>query len=152
MMLRLIQQRLDPRLHEAPRPSVQRLLLTPHDGLRVRVLIEVVAQLCPWKGVELFDARDGGVFLAFGFAVLDEGGVHLAGAHNHAFDLVVGFDVAGLVRRIGNDPLEVGVPGHVFDAGAGERMAKEGFGEEDNQGYEGVSDGIKQLSSETYVS
>lgn len=143
MMLRLIQQRLDPRLYEAPRARVQRLLLTPHDRLGVRVLIEVVAQLCPWEGVELFDARDGGVFLAFGFAVLDEGGVDLAGAHDHAFDLVVGFDVASFVRRVGNDPLEVGVAGHVFDVGAGERMAEEGFGEEDNQGYEDVSEGIE---------
>ena len=119
VMLCLIQQRLNTRLHETPRSRIQRLLLTPHDRLRVRVLVEIVSQLCPWEGIELFDACDSGVFLAFGFAMFDKGGVDLTGAHDDAFNLVVGLDGAGFVRRVGDDPLEVGVAGHVFDVGAG---------------------------------
>jgi hypothetical protein len=134
MMLRMIQQSLNPRLHKAPRPRVQRLLLTPHNSLRVGVLVEVFAQLGPRKGVQLLDACDGDVFAALGFAVLNERGVHLARAEDDAVDGVVGVDGAGLVRGVGDDPLEVGVADEIGKVRAGERMAEEGFREEDNEG------------------
>jgi hypothetical protein len=78
MVFGMIQQRLDPGLHKAPCARIQRFLLTPHDRLRVGVLIQILAQLGPGEGVELFDTCDGDISAALGFAVLDEGGVDLA--------------------------------------------------------------------------
>ena len=107
MMLRMVQQRLNSWLHETPRPSIERLLLTPHDRLRVGVLIEVVTELRPWEGIHLLDARDRDIFATFGFAVFDDGGVDLACAHDDAINAVMRVDGAGFVGRVGNDPLEV---------------------------------------------
>jgi hypothetical protein len=133
VMLRLIQQRLDPRLHKTPPPRVQRLLLTPNDRLGVLVLIKVISELCPGEGIELLDARDGDVFATGGFAVFVEGGVDLAGAEDDAVDGVVRVDGAGFVRRVRDDPLEVGVADEVFEVGAGKWVAEEGFGEEQDE-------------------
>lgn len=63
-------------------------------------------------------------------AVFVEGDVDLAGAQNHAVDLVVGEDGIVIVSGVGDNPLEVGLAGEVFDRGACERVAEEGFGEE----------------------
>ena len=56
-------------------------------------------------------------------AVFVEGDVDLAGAEDDAVDFFWWGDVAGLVGWVGDDPLEVGVAGEVFDWRAGERMA-----------------------------
>jgi hypothetical protein len=47
----------------------------------------------------------------------------------------VRLDVAGLVRRISNDPLELGVSSELLKVRAGNRMAEKGLGEEDNESY-----------------
>ena len=136
MMLRLIQQRLDARLGEAPRAGIQGLLLGPHDGLGVGVGVEVFTQLGPGKRVELFDAGDGGGGEVFvGGAVFVQRGVDLAGAEDDAVDFVVRFDCRVGVGGVGDDPLEVGVAGEVFDRGAGEGVAEEGFGKEEDQSW-----------------
>lgn len=130
MVLRLVEERLDAGLGEAPGARVERLLLRPDDGLGVRVHVEVLAELGPGERVELLDAGDGGGGeLVFG-AVLVQGDVDLAGAEDDAVDLVRGEDGVVFVGRVGDDPLEVRLAGEVFDGGARERMAEEGFGEE----------------------
>ena len=58
-------------------------------------------------------------------AVFVEGGVDLAGAEDYAVDLVVGEDGIVVVSRVGDDPLEVGLAGEVFDGGSCKRVAKE---------------------------
>ncbi len=87
MKLRLIQQGLDPGLREAPRARVERLLLRPDDRLGVGVLVQILAQLGPGKGVELLDAGDcdvveGGV----GGSVFVQGDVDLARAEDYSVD------------------------------------------------------------------
>ena len=126
MVFRLVQERLDARLHEAPGSRVEGLLLRPDDRLCVGVGVEVLAQQLPGEGVELLDARDGG-------AVLVQGGVDLAGAEDDAGDLRGGQDGGVGVRRVGDYPFEGGVPGEVGDVGAGERVPEEGFGEEEDE-------------------
>lgn len=125
MILGLVQQSLEPRLGEAPRAGIQRFLLRPDDGLGVGVGVEVFLQLGPGERVELLHAGDCcGFEVIVGGAVLVEGGVDLAGAHDDTVDFVVGFDVAGLVGWIGDDPLEVGVACEVGDGRSGEWMAE----------------------------
>lgn len=83
--------------------------------------------------MELLEAREGNVLTAFGFAVLDKRGVHLAGAKDDARDLVVRFDLTGLVCRVGDDPTEVGIAGELLNVGARERMAEETLAEEQDE-------------------
>ena len=130
MVVRLIQQRLDPRLGEAPRARVERLLLAPDDVLSVGVGIEVVTQLGPGEGVQLLDARDGDVVDLLVEAVLLQRGVHLSGANNNALDR--GRRGDGVIR---DDPAEMRVAGELVDRGAGEGMAEEGFGKENTKGW-----------------
>ena len=123
MMFRIIQQRLDPRLREAPRARIQRLLLRPDDRLGVGVLVEVLAELGPGEWVKLLDAGDGG-FVEFVLgAVFVEGDVDLAAAEDYAVDFFGWGDVVGLVGGVSDDPLEVGFAGEVFDGRAGEGVA-----------------------------
>lgn len=114
MMFRLIQQSLDAGLSETPSAGVERLFLAPNDVLGVGVHVEVFLELGPREGVELFDAGDGGVFVFFGGAVLVQGDVGLAGAEDDALDLF-GRGDGVVVFRVGDDPLEVGFAGEVFD-------------------------------------
>ena len=65
-------------------------------------------------------------------AVFVERGVGLAGAHDYAVDLVMGKDGTVIMGRVGDDPLKVRLAGEVFDRGACERVAEEGFGKEKN--------------------
>lgn len=134
VVLCLVEQRLDTRLGVAPGTRVQRLLLGPDDRLGVGVQVEVLAQLFPGEGVELFDAGDGDVVDVVVGAVLVQGGVDLPRAEDDAVDLVVRLDGAGLVRRVGDNPLELRVAGEFFDAGARQRMAEERLGEEEDEG------------------
>lgn len=126
MMFRFIQERFDPRLREAPRPCIQGLFLTPHNGLCVRVRVEVVAKLLPGEWVELLDAGDCGVFQGWvRGAVFVEGGIGLAGAEDDARDVLVRIDLRRLVRGVGDNPLEMGLAREVFDGGAREGMTEE---------------------------
>lgn len=59
-----------------------------------------------------------------------EGGVDLAGAEDHAFNLFWRCNVVGGVLGVGDYPLEMGLAGEVFDVRAGKGVAEKGFGEE----------------------
>ena len=133
MMFRLVQQSLQARLRETPRTRIQRFFLSPDDSLGVGVLVEVLAQLGPGEGVQLFDAGDGGVFEFVLGAMFVEGDVDLAGAEDDAVDFFWRGDFVGFVGGVGDDPLKVGLAGEVFNGGASERVAEEGFREEENQ-------------------
>ena len=65
-------------------------------------------------------------------AVLVEGGVDLARAEDDAVDLVRGKDGRVFVGGVGDDPLEVRLTSEVFDGGTRERVAEEGFREEED--------------------
>jgi hypothetical protein len=122
VMLRLIQQCLDPWLDETPRSSVQWLFLTPHDGFGVLVGVKIFLQVGPGKWVELFNARDGGVFDAFVGAVFVEGGVDLTCADDDTVDLV-GLGDGFAVLGVGYNPFEIRLAREVFEAGTCERVS-----------------------------
>ena len=63
-------------------------------------------------------------------AVLMEGRVNLSRADYYAINLVVGKDGVVVVSGVWDDPLEVRVTGEVFNGGACERVAEEGFRKE----------------------
>ena len=131
----LVEEGFDAGLDEAPGAGVEGLLLAPDDGLGVGVVVEVVLELLPGEGVELLDAGEGDVVDLVVGAVLVEGGVDLAGAEDDAVDLLGGLDAAGGVLGVRDDPLEGGAGvGKVLDVGAGDWVAKEGLGEEDDEG------------------
>lgn len=136
VVFRIIQQRLDPRLHEAPRARVQRLLLAVHDVLRIRIAVQVVAELGPGEGVQLLDARNGHVLeLGLLGAGLDERGVDLSSAEDDAVDALVVVDLACLVGGVRDDPLEVRVARELFNVGARVGVAEEVLGEEEDEGF-----------------
>lgn len=107
VVLRLVQQRLDTRLGVAPGTRIQRLLLGPDNRLGVGVQVEILTQLFPGERVQLFNAGDGDVVDVVVGAVLVQGGVDLPRAEDDAVNLVMRLDRAGLVRRVGDDPLEL---------------------------------------------
>jgi len=111
----LVQQGLDAGLHEAPAAGVQGLLLTPDNVLGVGITVEVFLELGPGEGVELFDTRDGDILEPLFLTVFDKGNVDLSGAHDDTLNLIVLIYCAGLMCGIGDDPLEVGLLGKVFD-------------------------------------
>ena len=135
VVLRLVCRGEDTGADVGPRAIVEGLLLAPDDGLGVGVVVEVVLELLPGEGVELLDAGEGDVVDLVVGAVLVEGGVDLAGAEDDAVDLLGGLDAAGGVLGVRDDPLEGGAGvGKVLDVGAGDWVAKEGLGEEDDEG------------------
>lgn len=132
MMFRLVQEGLNSRLDEAPRAGIEGFLLTPDDLLGVGVRVQVLLQLSPGEGIELFDADEGGVLDLVGGTVLVKGAVDLTCAEDDAVDFggfVDGFAVFGL----GNDPLEVRLAGELLNRRAGERVTEEGLGEEEDE-------------------
>ena len=46
----------------------------------------------------------------------------------------MGLDVAGVVSRVRDDPLEVRVSREIFYRGAGDGVSEKGLGEEDDEG------------------
>lgn len=132
VVLGCVEQGLDARLDEGPGTGVQRLLLAPHDVAGVGVAVQVLAQLVPREGVQLLDTGDGRVANAVGLAVLDERGVHLARADNHALDLLRCVDGVA-VGRVADDPLEVRVVAESLDVRAGNRVTQQRLREEDDQ-------------------
>ena len=131
----VVQQGLDPRLGEAPGTRVQRLLLRPHHRLGVAVHVQVLLELGPGKGIQLLDAGDGRVLELFwvGGAVLVQGCVDLAGAEDHALDLVGRADGAIVVGGVGDYPLEVRLPSEFIEVGAGKGVAEKRFAEEEDE-------------------
>lgn len=89
-------------------------------------------------------------------AVFVQGCVDLAAAEDDAVDFVVWCDRVVCVRWVGDDPLEVGFAREVGQRRAGERVAEEGFGEEEDEGYgffvKSVLVNEKCSVVETYVS
>lgn len=133
VVLGLVEQRLDTRLRETPRTGVQRLLLCPDDGLGVGVRVQVLLQLLPGEGVELLDTCDGHVVDLVVCAVLVQGRVHLARAHDHTVDLVWGLDRVGLVGWVTDDPVELRVTRKVLNVGASQRVTQKRLREEDDE-------------------
>lgn len=134
MVLSLVEKRLDTGLDKTPSTSVEGLFLCPHNGLGVRVHVEVFLELLPWEGVELLDACEGDVVNLVVGAVLVQGGPDLASAENDAVNLLGGLDGAGLVLGVGDDPLEAGIrASEVFNVRAGKGMTQQGLGEEDDE-------------------
>lgn len=132
VVLGRVQEGLDTGLGVRPGAGVQRLLLAPHNILSVGVAVEVLLQLSPGEGVQLFHASDGGVADTAGLAVLDESSVDLARTEDHTLDLLRGVD-GSAVSGVGDDPLEVGVIGESLDVRASNRVTQEGLGEEDDK-------------------
>jgi len=122
MIRRLIQQCLDARLHETPRASIQRFLLTPNDVLGVWVGVEILFQLRPGERIELLNAGDGRILETVGLSVFDESGVDLSCAEDDAVNFIR-FNDPLAVFLLGNDPLEIRLFGEVFDVGAGDWVA-----------------------------
>jgi hypothetical protein len=119
MILRLIQQCLDTRLHETPCASIQRFLLTPNNVPGVWVGIEILFQLCPGEWIELLNAGDGRILDTVGLSVFDKSGVDLSCAEDDAVNFIR-FNDPLTVFLLGNDPLEIRIYSEVFDVGAGE--------------------------------
>ena len=133
VMFSIVKKGFNSRLDEAPRPSIQRLLLRPDDIFRIRVHVQIFAQLLPREWIQLLNTGYSSALDAFFLAVLLKRNVSLARAHNDALDFFWGCDSRSGVCGVGNDPLEMRVAGEVFDARAGEGMAEESFGEEDGE-------------------
>lgn len=117
MVLGIVQQGLNSRLREGPGAGVERLFLTPDDCLRVRVAIQVFAELLPWEGVELFDTRNGGISQVVLLAMLEERCEDLARAENDTLDFVVRLDLelCVVMMWVFNDPAEVAFTGKIFN-------------------------------------
>jgi hypothetical protein len=114
MMFRVVEKSLDSRLSERPSTGVERFLLTPNNGLGVRILVEVFFELLPWEGVELFDTGDGNVFDALLGTVFVELGVDLSGTENDTIDFLWLLD-SFTVSWVGDDPLELRVSCELFN-------------------------------------
>lgn len=135
VVLGVVEKSLDTGLGVAPSSGVQGLLLGPDNGLGVGVLVEVVAELLPWEGVELLNTGDGDVVKLVLGAVLMQRGINLARAENDAFNLLRSLDFTRLVSRVGDDPSELGVAGEFFNVRASKGVTEKGLGEEDDKGW-----------------
>lgn len=143
VVLGLVEQSLHTRLNVGPGTSVQGLFLTPDDVTGVGIVVEVLLQLSPREGMQLFDTGDGSVADAIGLTVLGESSVHLATANDHTLNLL-GLVDGSAVGGIRDDPLEVAVTGELLDGRAGDRMTQERLGEEDNQSCDTLARPVKQ--------
>ena len=133
VVLCFVEKRLDPGLCEAPCTGIEWLFLAPDDVLCIGVRVEVVLELLPWERVKLFDACNGNVLFAPRLALLDERCIHLTCANNDSVDSLMRLNLTSSVRRILDDPLEVGVSGEFFNVGTRNRVAEERLGEEENE-------------------
>lgn len=89
----------------------------------------------PGEGIELLDTGDGRVFDALIGTVLVESSINLSSAKDDTVDLVGVIDGV-TVLWVRDDPLELGITSELLDRRAGERMAEERLGEEENQSCE----------------
>lgn len=134
MVRGLVEQRLNTGLGEAPRARVQRLLLSPDNGLGVGVAVEVLTELLPWEGVKLLDTSNGNVVDVVVSAVLGERSIDLSRAENDTVNLFMGLQTTSLVGRVGDDPAELRVAGELVNVRASNVVTKERLGEEDDKG------------------
>jgi hypothetical protein len=133
VVLGRVQQGLKTGLGVRPGAGIQRLLLAPDDVLGVGVAVKVLLQLSPGEGVQLLNTGDGGVADTVGFTVLGKSGVDLTRAQNDTLDLLGSLD-RGTVLGVGDDALEVRVTSHALQVRAGDGVAQQRLGEEDNEG------------------
>jgi len=133
MILRIVQKGLNSRLGEGPGTGIKGFLLTPNDGLGVRVHVEVFLKLLPREGVELLDTSDGCVLEAIIGSVFVEGSVNLTSTENDTLNL---FRVANgiAVLWVGDDPLELRFAGKFLNWRPSQRVTEERLGEEQDEG------------------
>jgi hypothetical protein len=89
----------------------------------------------PGEGIELLDTGDGRVFDALIGTVLVESSINLSSAKDDTVNLVGVVDGV-TVLWVRDDPLELGITSELLDRRAGERMAEERLGEEEDQSCE----------------
>jgi hypothetical protein len=134
VVVSVVEQGLNARLSEAPGTSVERLLLSPDDGLGVGVLVKVLLELLPGEGVQLLNAGEGDVVDVVLGTVLVESSPDLTTAENDSVNLLTRLENASLVLRVGDDPLEASVlPSELLDVAAGQRVSQQRLGEEDDE-------------------
>jgi hypothetical protein len=133
VVLGLVEKSLNPRLGETPCTSVERLLLTPNDVLGVGVRVEVLLQLLPWEGVELFNTGDRDILQATRLALLDKRSIDLTSAKNDAVDLVMRSNFAASMSWVLDDPLEVRLARELFQIRTGQWVTQKRLGEEQNE-------------------
>jgi len=114
MVLGIIQQCLDSWLCEAPGASIERLFLTPDNGLGIGVHVKIVFQLLPWEGVQLLDTCDGCILESIVCSMLVESCVDLACAKNDTFNLLRVADRLA-VLGVGDNPFELRVASKFFN-------------------------------------
>ena len=68
---------LQPGLDKGPGASVKRLFLCPNDLFKVRVFLELIANLCPREGMKLLNASDSNIVDFVYGAVFGKGSVYL---------------------------------------------------------------------------
>lgn len=131
--LSVVEKRLDTWLHKTPCASIERLFLAPDNSLRVRVHVEVISELLPREGVELFNTRDGSVLKFVVCPMFVQRGVDLSRAEHHPLDLLRLIDALAMLG-IGDDPLELTVAGKLLNRRAREGVTEKGLGEEHDEG------------------
>ena len=109
VVLSVVQQSLDTRLREGPVTGIERLFLTPDNGLGVGVLVKVLLQLLPREGVELLNTGKGDIVDLVLRTVLVESGPDLTTAEDDTVNLLRSLDSTSLMLGIRNDPLEASI-------------------------------------------
>jgi hypothetical protein len=140
VVLSVVEQSLDTGLSEAPGTGVERLLLAPDDGLGIGVLVKVLLELLPRKGVKLLNASDGDVVQVVLGSVLVKGSPDLTAAENNALNLLRSLDGTSLMLRIRDNPLEASVlTSELLNVTTSQRVTEKGLGKEDDEGCRKVS-------------
>ena len=115
MTCRFVHDRLDPRLNVLPGSTIQRLFLTPNDGLGIGIPVQILLDLRPREWVELFQASNCSIPDAVVLPVFVESSVYLARTENDSLDILRRGD--GVVGMLGiwNDVLELRVTCELLD-------------------------------------
>jgi hypothetical protein len=115
MMLRLIKECLDARLGEGPGTGIQGFFLAPDNCLGVGVHVQILFELLPWEGVQLFDTSECCVSDFIVGSVFVKCSVDLTRAEDDTLNAL------RLVNRLAvlyfrNDPTEVAFTSKFFNA------------------------------------
>ena len=134
VVLCLIEQRLYPRLREAPAACIKRLLLTPNDCSSIRVHIQIRLELGPREGVQLLNTGDGSglEIVNVGSTMFVKGSVDLTRAQDDTINIFWWCDGV-VVFWVRYYPLEMRIPDEIFNRGAGQGMTEERFREEEDE-------------------
>ena len=119
------QSRLDVR----PRPSVERLLLAPCD-VGVGELVDVGREEVVRERRDLLDSAEDNVLDASVLSLLEQSLVDLSRADDYPLHLRVGGHVG---RRLGDEPLELGLTDHLGQVRSRVRVSEQVLGEEDDE-------------------